>query len=178
MKRMILCLSVLLWVFGSQAQTRQKKAKARTTSTKKAAIKKSIQSTAKTNTARLTSAGSYFARTNNANAGSGLQISDPILTALDARANGADIPIGKSGIVGMPKRAYGFANGHLFFGTTGSVTSGTQTGSGAVGTGTGQGTFGSISPVMGVNGKSPYAGLNMWGNATKDSTVKANSIKQ
>lgn len=65
----------------------------------------------------------------------------------------------------MPKRAYGFANGKIIFNTNGAVTSGTQTGSGAVGTGTSLATFGSIGPPMNVNGKSPYAGINMWGNA-------------
>lgn len=92
-------------------------------------------------------------------------ISDPILTTLKARANDANIRFNKSGIVGMPKSAYGFANGHIVLRTTGAVTFGTQTGSGAVGTGTSLATFGSVGAPMNVNGKSPYAGINMWGNA-------------
>lgn len=111
-------------------------------------------------------------------------VTDPILTTLDARANGANIRFNKSGIVGMPKRAYGFANGHILFNTTGAVTSGTQTGSGAVGTGTSLATFGSIGAPMNVNGKSPYAGINMWGNAMnmqmirRDSSVRLSPTKK
>ena len=84
----------------------------------------------------------------------------------------------------MPKRAYGFANGHISLGTTGAVTSGTQTGSGAVGTGTSLATFGSIGAPMNVNGKSPYAGINMWGNAMNmrisntDSSVRTARMKK
>jgi hypothetical protein len=111
-------------------------------------------------------------------------VTDPILTTLNARANGANIRFNKSGIIGMPKRAYGFANGHISLTSTGAVTSGTQTGTGAVGTGTSLATFGSIGAPMNVNGKSPYAGINMWGNAmnmniTKgDSTVRLAPIKK
>jgi hypothetical protein len=111
-------------------------------------------------------------------------VTDPILTTLAARANGANIQFNKSGIIGMPKRAYGFANGHISLTSTGAVTSGTQTGSGAVATGTSLATFGSIGAPMNVNGKSPYAGINMWGNArnmniTKgDSTARLTPIKK
>lgn len=75
----------------------------------------------------------------------------------------------------MPKRAYGFANGHIILNTTGAVTSGTQTGSGAVGTGTSLATFGSIGAPMNVNGKSPYAGINMWGNAMNMQVIRRDS---
>jgi len=114
----------------------------------------------------------------------GYAISDPILTTLDARANGANIRFNNSGIVGMPKRAYGFANGHILLYTTGAVTSGTETGSGLVGTGSSLATFGSIGAPMNVNGKSPYAGINMWGNAMNlsiksgDSSIGLNQKKR
>lgn len=116
--------------------------------------------------------------------GNSYTVTDPILTTLNARANGANIPFNKSGIVGMPKRAYGFANGHIMLRTTGAVTNGTQTGSGSVGTGSSLATFGSIGAPMNVNGKSPYAGVNMWGTAmnlevTKiDSSVKLSPVKK
>lgn len=186
MKRMILCTAILFLAMASKAQTKQ------TSKTKTPSAKAKTQTKAKTNakktdnsnTTALTSVNAFQAKANTNSTQSNFIIGDPIVLALDARAAGADIKISKSGIVGMPKRAYGFANGRLFFGTTSSVTSGTQTGSGGVGTGTSLGTFGSISPVMGVNGKSPYAGSSMWGNATNlpigrgDSAIRRNSAKQ
>ena len=182
MKRMFLCIPVVLFMLVSNAQTK-KVTKKKTQSTRKIPPQKNTQEKVNSNTVSLTSIGAYPAKTKNDQT-ENLTVSDPLLQALDARAAGADIKINKSGIVGMPKRAFGIANGKIFLGTTGSVTSGTQTGSGSVGTGTGLGTFGSTSPVMGVNGKSPYAGLSMWGNATNltvgrgDSTVRLNPIKQ
>lgn len=95
-----------------------------------------------------------------------LSISDPTILALNARANGSDIKISNSGIVGMPKRAYGFGNGKLSFNSTAATSSGTITGSGIVGTGSSLGSIGSYGPGTGLNGKSPQAGSAMWGNAT------------
>jgi hypothetical protein len=183
MKRVLLCIPVLVFMLSANAQTKPAAKKKTQPTTKNATANNSNKPKSNPDTVSLVSTGTYPAKM-NANQAAGFTISDPILLALDARAAGADIPINKSGIVGMPKRAFGIANGRIFLGTTGSVTSGTQTGSGSVGTGTGLGTFGSISPVMGVNGKSPYAGLSMWGNATNitvtkgDSTVRVNIIKQ
>jgi hypothetical protein len=93
-------------------------------------------------------------------------IADPTVLALNARANGANIKISNSGIVGMPKRAYGFANGKLSFSSTAATSSGTITGSGVVGTGSSLGSIGSYGSGTALNGKSPQAGLAMWGNAT------------
>lgn len=135
----------------------------------------------------LNTTASYAAKANNTRLSllkNNYTVTDPILTTLNARAGGANIQFNKSGIVGMPKRAYGFANGHVLLSTTGAVTSGTQTGSGAVGTGTSLATFGSIGAPMNVNGKSPYAGVNMWGNAmnmeviNSDSSVRLSSLKK
>lgn len=105
-------------------------------------------------------------------------IADPILTTLNARANGENIQFNKSGIVGMPKHAYGFANGHITLHTTGAVTAGTETGSGSVGTGSSLATYGSIGAPMNVNGKSPFAGVNMWGNAMNLIIAKTDSLAQ
>jgi hypothetical protein len=107
------------------------------------------------------------------------QIQDPILKVLNQRANGSDVKIGSSGIIGEPKGTYGFADGHIIFYSTGSTSSGTITGSGSVGTGSSPGSVGSNSSLMGVNGKSPYAGPSSWGTAVtgrginlRDSTIR------
>ena len=194
MKRMFWCAGILLLIsITAQSQTKTKKAKtkqtvhSKTVSTNKATEKKTNKSTVdSSNTITLTSTTGYPAKANT-NVLSSLKnnysVTDPILTTLDARAKGADIKFNNSGIVGMPKRAYGFANGHIVLGTSGAVTSGTQTGSGAVGTGTSLATFGSIGTSMNVNGKSPYAGINMWGNAMnmtdtrRDSSVRLTPLK-
>jgi hypothetical protein len=121
------------------------------------------------------SSGNYAAKSPSA-----YRISDPTINALNAKANGADVRISKSGIVGMPKRAYGFANGHLLLSTTSATSSGTITGSGSVGTGSSLGSLGTNGPAMELNGKSPYAGATMWGNARNlwisrgDSAVRVN----
>lgn len=176
MKRMFLCAGTLLLI--SAAAQSQSKSKAKQTTVSKAVS--STRSAGNSNNLHtLTSTGSYPAKAAN-----NYTIADPILTTLDARANGANVSMGKSGIVGMPKRAYGFANGHLLLRSTSATTFGTQTGSGAVGTGTSMGTFGSNGPAMNVNGKSPYAGINMWGNAMNmniirtDSSVRLTPVKK
>ena len=92
-----------------------------------------------------------------------LQISDPILKAFNANANGANIKLGSSGLLGVPKGAYGFANGKIILYSNGAKSSGTITGMGSVGTGTSPGTVGSLGPAMGVNGKNPYAGIDPYG---------------
>ena len=170
MKRMFLCAGILLLI--SAAAQSQSKSKVKQTTVSKAVS--SIRSTANSNNLNtLTSTGSYSAKT--IASANNYTIADPILTTLDARAKGANVSMGKSGIVGMPKRAYGFANGHLLLRSTSATTFGTQTGSGAVGTGTSMGTFGSNGPAMNVNGKSPYAGINMWGNAMNMTIIRTDS---
>jgi hypothetical protein len=112
------------------------------------------------------------------------QIADPTIRALNAKANGADVKISNSGIVGMPKGTYGFANGHLTFYTAGAPSSGTITGSGSIGTGSTPGSLGTNGSVLSVNGRNPYSGSSIWGTritgpATKlnDSTVLQRSAK-
>jgi hypothetical protein len=191
MKHIFFCAGILFMICASvQAQTKTKKAKKKqTVHSKNVSQNKPIvnQSNNATNTVTLITTTSNPAKANT-NTLSVLKnnyaVTDPIITTLDARANGANIRFNKSGIIGMPKRAYGFANGHILLNTTGAVTSGTQTGSGAVGTGTSLATFGSVGAPMNVNGKSPYAGINMWGNAMnmqvarRDSSVRLTPAKK
>src|SRR5437588_2766462 len=49
-------------------------------------------------------------------------IQDPVLQVMNLRANGSDIKMGKSGIIGEGKRTYGFANGHLVFYSSGATS--------------------------------------------------------
>ena len=180
MKQLCWCAMILFVLDATAgAQTKSKKNKkqaklAKTVSAKQTATNKINSS----NTTILNTTTNYAAKANT-NSLSVLKndyiVTDPILTTLNARANGTNIQFNKSGIVGMPKRAYGFANGHIVFNSSGSVTSGTQTGSGAVGTGTSLATFGSMGTPMNVNGKSPYAGINMWGNAMNMGITKSDS---
>lgn len=97
-----------------------------------------------------------------------LQIADPTIRTLNANAYGADIRVSGSGVVGMPRGTYGFANGRITLMPGGARTSGTQTGSGATGTGTSAGSAGSFGPGMGTNGKNTYGGPWLWssGNNT------------
>jgi len=167
MKRMILCAGFFLLV-SANALSQTKSKKESTVQQHKNPVATNKGNSGSSNTLTLNSSSSYAAK----GTASGLStwrnnyvVSDPLLTTLSARANGANIQFNHSGIVGMPKRAYGFSNGHIILNPSGAVTSGTQTGSGAVGTGTSLATFGSIGAPMHVNGKSSYAGINTWGNA-------------
>jgi hypothetical protein len=175
MKTMFLCAGILL-LFGGAAMAQAKSKQL--TGSRTVPPKAMSQNKNSSNTVSLQSTGSYPAKVNTSSVlvtTNQYTVRDPILTTLDARAKGANVSLGKSGIVGMPKRAYGFANGKLLLQSTSATTSGTQTGSGAVGTGTSQGTFGSNGPAMNVNGKSPYAGINMWGNARNMPILRSDS---
>jgi len=92
-----------------------------------------------------------------------LQIADPIIQTLNAKANGAEINISGSGMIGVPKGTYGFANGRISFYQVGSTSTGTITGNGSVGTGSSPGGIGTLGPVIGVNGKSPFTGTGPYG---------------
>ena len=93
------------------------------------------------------------------------RVSDPILIALGERAKGNEVFVSNSGIIGMPKRAYGFANGHILLRSTVATSSGSTGGTSSVGTGGSLSGMGSSGAFIGMNGKSPYAGQSMWGNA-------------
>jgi len=178
MKRMIWCAGILLLISATaHSQTKPKKERTK----QQAKTVSTNNETAGNSNITLNSNASYSAKASTnilSTWKSNYTVSDPLLTTLGARANGANIQFNNSGIVGMPKRAYGFANGHIVLNSTGAVTSGTQTGTGTVGTGTSLATFGSIGGPMNVNGKSPYGGSNMWGTAMnlpvmqKDSFVR------
>lgn len=131
-----------------------------------------------------TSAHNAFA---NRQAVNRLYIADPVIRALNAKANGAPINFGSSGLIGVPKGTYGFANGRIAFYLPGATSSGTTTGSGSVGTGTSPGGFSTLGPSMGVNGKSPYTGPGAYGTRIptapilpliKDVTVDLQNKKQ
>jgi len=184
MKRMILCAGFFLLVSASALS--QKKSKIERTKQPAKSVSTDKETTGSSNTVTLNSGASYSAKASTplTTWKNNYAVSDPILTTLSARANRANIQFNNSGIVGMPKRAYGFSNGHIVLNSTGAVTSGTQTGSGAVGTGTSLATFGSVGAPMNVNGKSPYAGSTMWGNAMnlpvtqRDSVVRSTPLKK
>ena len=165
MKRVFICIAFLCAVGGAQAQTKRaakplKKAEA-ARQQKKAPAKKTARPDS---TVSISSVSSYNAMAPRTGSGT-LSISDPTINALNARAAGGNVTIGSSGVPGMPKRAYGFANGRLMLHNSTGTSSGTITGSGLVGTGSSQGNIGSTGPSLGVNGKSPYGGSAMWGNA-------------
>lgn len=91
-------------------------------------------------------------------------IADPTIKTLNGRANGSNVPVPSTGIVGMPKGMYGFANGKILLRNTTAPSSGTLYGSGAVGTGTTITGVGAAENAIGVNGKAPYAGPWLWGS--------------
>ena len=90
-------------------------------------------------------------------------IADPITRALNANANGANLKLGSSGLIGVPRGTYGFANGKIRLYSNGATSSGTATGMGSVGTGGSPGMVGSSGPAMGVNGKNLYASPGSFG---------------
>lgn len=108
-----------------------------------------------------------------------LQISDPVIKTLNAKASGAAININGSGLIGVPKGTYGFANGRISLYQVGATSTGTATGSGSVGTGSSPGGIGTLGPVIGVNGKSPFTGTGPYGTritvtpqVAKDSIIR------
>lgn len=182
MRQVIWCaLLIFLLAETTSAQTHRRKTVARKQQTVSKHHKTTQTETSSGYSITSSSGHSAYANKNvSANSSSQLRISDPVINALNARADGENVKVSSSGIIGIPKHNYGFADGHIVFHTSGAITSGTSTGSGAVGSGTSLGTFGSTGPGVEVNGKSPYAGAGMYGTARgifrpTDSTV---SIKR
>lgn len=189
MKRVLWCAGLLLALtIGADAQTKGKTGlkKGQVTQNKSTAKKTSAQknlNNKKTDTREtnvLSSTGTYNAYATPAAEAGRLQIADPTIRILNERANSNNAPeISGSGIIGMPKLAYGIANGHILFRSTDAPTSGTSTGSGSVGTGTNVGPVGTAGHAIGVNGKNPYAGPGIYGlpmadeNFTRASTEGA-----
>ena len=123
------------------------------------------------NTTVLSSTGTYRALGSSNTGTSQLTISDPTIRTFNQRAYSTfqmDVP--GSGIMGMPKLAYGVANGQIIFRSSVAPTLGTSTGSGAVGTGTNVGALGTGGNVMGVNGKNAYAGPGIYGQPIINTT--------
>ena len=167
MKRVIWCIVMIVLVSNMTiAQSAKKKSSIKTsernvkagTGTNKTASNAARHP--KTYTLTSTSANNAFNLQQTTNR---FEIADPTIRALNARANGADIKISPSGIVGVPKGTYGFANGRLSLYPNGSTSIGTTTGSGSVGTGSGPGSIGTSGPAIGVNGKSPFTGTGPYG---------------
>jgi hypothetical protein len=162
MKKIIASLLVLFSFVIASAQTVQHRiAKAKKSAqSKKVAIKKAVQQKKTedvSTTYSLSNSSSNTAKT------TGLYIADPTIINLNTKANGGAINMRRSPIAGMPKRYYGFANGHLFFKNSDATSTGANTGSGSVGTGTSIGPMGTSGQSLGVNGKSPYAAPEIYG---------------
>lgn len=169
----LLAFGVLLTVCGATAQQTGKTKTKATTKT----VSKQKSTAKKTETVRLNNTAAYTAFDSSASATP--QIADPVILGLNQRAAGAPVRISGSGIVGMPKGSYGFANGKIFLRNTTATSPGAGYGSGSVGTGTSLHSIGTSETSLGVNGKSPYAGNSLWGsyrnlttNAVADSTKR------
>lgn len=182
MKKVIVCIGFLvIGALGADAQTKGKtgakngQVTRNATGAKKAQVKKNLRDNNNNNsgtTTILNSIGTYNAYGRNAVPTGRLQISDPTIRTLNERASSRTIPeVEGSGIIGMPKLAYGVANGHILFRSTDAPTSGTSTGSGSVGTGTNVGPVGTAGHAIGVNGKNPYAGPGIYGLPLNDENV-------
>lgn len=184
MKRMNLCAGILLMFAMTTAVQAQQKNKS---SKKPKVAHKATVTTNKGKAAKadapasvnLTSTGEYKAYGNNralmsntatGTASGSLSIADPTIRTFNAIANGANIRIGSSGVIGVPKGRYGYANGHLTLLPNGATSIGTNTGSGSVGTGSSPGSVGTIGPGMGVNGRNPYAGPDIRGTRVRSYT--------
>lgn len=188
MKKVIVCIGFLLaGAIGAEAQTRGNTGAKKSTvvkntgATHRTQPKKNLNHNNITNRGSVTvlnSTGSYNAYGSPAAAAGRLQISDPTIRTFNERAFSRTAPeVEGSGIVGMPKLAYGVANGHILFRSTDAPTMGTSTGSGAVGTGTNVGSMGTSGHVIGVNGKNPYAGPGIYGLPLNDENVTGPSTE-
>jgi hypothetical protein len=165
MKQLFLCMSLLFLITSIAAAQKPKKqaTKNKSSANKLLAEKKTNRSPSSrvdTGTISLTSISENKALGTSETR---LQISDPILRAFNANANGANIKLGSSGLPGVPKGTYGFAHGKIILYSNGAKSTGSITGMGSVGTGTSPGTIGSLGPAMGENGKNPYAGIGPYG---------------
>lgn len=174
MKQVIVCISFLMiGALAADAQTKGKTGAKKGQVTKSTPVAKKGQgrknldinnNTTRGSTTVLNSMGSYKAYGSPGAAADRLQIADPTIRTLNERAFSRTVPeIEGSGIIGMPKLAYGVANGHILFRSTDAPTSGTSMGSGSVGTGTNVGPVGTAGHAIGVNGKNPYAGPGIYG---------------
>lgn len=171
MKHIFLCTLLLLFLAATAEAQSPKKKTQKADNKKEMTTKKEAASSA----SQISHTSSYPAlRPLNA-AADRFTVEDPILRSFNEKTKGEDVRMGSSGIAGMPRRAYGFANGKILLYSTGSTSSGGNTGNATVGTGSGLGSIGSSGPLMGINGKSPYAGSAMWGNARNMTITRGDS---
>jgi hypothetical protein len=166
MKRFILIAMLLVSLTSVDAQSKKSSQEKQTTTT---AMKKANMNSTKPDDApiSLVSTNAYAAKANSAMTVRTYysRITDPTVLALIERARGNEVFVSSSGIVGMPKRAYGFANGAILFRSTVATSSGSTGGNSSVGCGGSISGIGSGGSFIGLNGKSPYAGLGMWGTS-------------
>ena len=163
MKKQILWLGVLLLIamIGEAQKSKPKNVSREKTILKDERIQQPSANLPKGNkNTVLNSTSSYPAFRKPADS---FKIADPTIRALDANAKGANLKLGPSGLVGVPKGTYGFANGKIRLYPNGATSTGTTTGMGSVGTGGSAGAVGSSGPAMGVNGKNPYASPGAYG---------------
>lgn len=150
MKQVWMCMVLVLSITSANAQARK--------ATKRPAASSGSKAPA---SIILTSENSY----NAMNAEQPLlRISDPFIITMNNRAKGITPPVKNVELLGMPKGAYGFANGRLRVFPGSTTSHGSLTGMGSVATGSSTGTMGSIG-LPAANGKSTFAGTGMWGNA-------------
>ena len=107
-----------------------------------------------------------------------MQVNDPVINLLNAKANESPYTIDHSSLISVPAGTYGFANGKISFYQVGATSTGTSTGSGAVGTGSSPGGIGSVSPFIGVNGKSPYTGTGPYGTRLRQEKAIPDSTRR
>lgn len=179
MKRILFLLVLMMGVTQwADAQSGKKKAKTAATKHKIAARKESQQKAKATEqTVSLMAVGENEAY--GTAPARRFSIADPTINALNQQAAGNTKIVSPSGVVGMPKRAYGFANGKILLRPTTAPSSGTVYGSGAVGTGTTIMGVGAGENALGVNGKNPYAGPSLWGSkAAVDNRNLADSSRR
>lgn len=149
---------LLLFLFGMAATTLGQERGKPKKAVQKAATQKR-QKPAPADTVSLISLGTY-----QAYGGRALTITDPLIRRLNSRAAGSDVPVSRSGIVGMPRGTYGFANGKILLSRSTAASSGTTFGSGAVGTGTSLMGVGAGQNTPGLNGKNVEASPWFWGS--------------
>lgn len=148
MKKKILCAGLLLLVMGADAQQNKTGSKTKPPAQQKTAATGSLQST-----------GAYPAKGSVR-----LGIADPTVNALNNMGGGSSPSLyGSNGVLGLPRGTFGFARGQLWLRSNGSTSIGGVTGNPSVGTGSSS--AGAGGNMLGVNGKSPYAGPAIWGSA-------------
>lgn len=159
MKKVLTCLVLSCFLINVQAQTKPQKKK---TTARTVVKKKSVPTPETSSVTVLNSSGANKAYASSAI--KRLQIADTTISTMNERAAGGTILFNGSPIAGMPKSTYGIANGKILLRNTTATTSGSSYGSGSVGTGTSISGTGTSESTIGVNGKSPYAGVWLWGD--------------